>query len=104
MAIAPDPIGIFHRFQERILTSPMRSVENPEAITDRHYGITRGLKSASPPLDFTLSHFGGTMHGGEVGTKAYIQPHPGESSRTIALTHWGSGSSNADVNTIAEEV
>lgn len=67
MAVSPAPIQWFHREMRRRMLMPMQPVDDPSVVIVRPYGIAKGLGMTTPPMDYTLSHYGGTLRGAKIG-------------------------------------
>lgn len=67
MATHPDPTEWFSRQLRRMELASVQPVDDPDVVITRPYGVGRGLGVTTMPVDYTLSHFGGTLRGAKIG-------------------------------------
>lgn len=65
--MTPDPLNYFRRERRRRMLMPMQPVDDPSVVIVRPYGVAKGLGMTTPPIDYTLSHYGGTLRGAKIG-------------------------------------
>ena len=75
MAVSPNPIAWYHRSIRRQMLSPMQPVDDPSVVIVRPYGVAKGIGVTTPPVDYTLSHYGGTLRGAKI-CLLYTSPSP----------------------------
>lgn len=79
MSLSPDPDRIWARNMRRIELSSIAPVDDPNVVLYRPYGIARNMGASTMPIDYTMSHWGGTLRGRKLGqwrSSLMVAPDP----------------------------
>ena len=63
----PDPIQFWTRMYERQMERVIQPRLDPMVMLERPLGVARGIHDTDTIVDYTMSHYGGSLRGAKIG-------------------------------------